>query len=212
MSLISADLEEYIRKMSTPEPELLYRLMRETHLKFLYPRMLSGHVQGRLLAMLARLLQPKRILEIGTYTGYSAICLGEGLPPDGHITSIEIDPERGWLINKYVKEAGLEAQVTVLFGQALEWLPKIDGPFDFAFIDADKANYLAYYEVLLPKIVQGGIIIADNVLWDGKVIDKSVQDKETLGIRAFNQRVREDERVEQIILPLRDGMTLIRKR
>lgn len=209
---LSPSLEAYLRNMSSPEPALLQRLHRETHLKVLYPRMLSGHLQGRLLALLSHLMAPKRILEIGTYTGYSALCLGEGLPPEGHITSLELDPERGWLIGKYLEAAGLSEQVTVHFGRALDILPGLQGPFDLVFIDADKANYATYYEQVLPIVSPGGLIVADNVLWDGKVVDEAVQDKETTGIRRFNALVRDDPRVEQLILPLRDGMTLIRKK
>jgi caffeoyl-CoA O-methyltransferase len=209
---LSPSLEAYLRDMSSPEPELLQRLHRETHLKMLYPRMLSGHLQGRLLALLSHLMAPKRILEIGTYTGYSALCLGEGLPPEGHITSLELDPERGWLIRKYLEAAGLSERVTVHFGRALDILPSLEGPFDLVFIDADKANYPSYYEHTLPMVSPGGLLIADNVLWDGKVVDESVRDKETLGIRRFNALVRDDPRVESLILPLRDGMTLIRKK
>jgi len=157
-------------------------------------------------------MAPRRILEIGTYTGYSALCLGEGLPPDGHITSLELNPERGWLIRKYLQAAELSERVTVIYGPALDSLPTLAGPFDLIFIDADKANYPAYYDLVLPKVPAGGVIIADNVLWDGKVVDESVQDKETNGIRRFNERVRDDPLVEQLILPLRDGMTLIRKK
>lgn len=212
MSLIRADLETYLAEMASPEPELLQRLHRETHLKVLYPRMLSGHVQGRFLALLTHLIRPQRILEIGTYTGYSALCLAEGLVPEGRIVSLELNPERGWLIRKYLAEAGLSERVGVIFGPALETLPTVSGPFELVFIDADKANYPAYYELVLPLLPAGGIILADNVLWDGKVTDPRVHDKETDGIRRFNQLVRDDPRVEQVILPLRDGMSLIRKR
>ncbi len=210
--LLPQHLEDYIAQVSSPEPDLLYRLNRETHLKVLYPRMLSGPVQGRFLAIISQLLQPKHILEVGTYTGYSALCMGEGLPEDGQITSLELYPEREWLIRKYLKEAGLEERVNLMFGRAAEILPTLSGPFDLVFLDADKGNYLPYYEEILPKMAKGGLLIADNVLWDGKVVDLSVMDKETEGIRAFNQRVRADERVEKVLLPLRDGMFLVRKK
>jgi predicted O-methyltransferase YrrM len=212
MPLLSDDLEAYLCEMSSPEPDRLRRLQRETHLKVLYPRMLSGQVQGRFLALLVHMIRPQHILEVGTYTGYSALCMAEGLPPTGRITTLELDPERGWLIRKYLAEAGLTDRVTVIFGRAMDTLPQQTGPFDLAFIDADKANYAAYYELILPRMVTGGIILADNVLWDGKVLDLNSQDKETKGIRDFNQLVRDDPRVEQVMLPLRDGMTLIRKK
>ena len=210
--ILPQPLEDYLSAISTPEPELLQRLNRETHLKVLYPRMLSGPVQGRFLAMLSLMLRPKRILEVGTFTGYSALCLGEGLPDDGEIVSIELLREREWLIRKYLAEAGLTERIDLRFGRALEIIPTLSGPFDLVFLDADKANYAAYYKLIVPLMPAGGVLVADNVLWDGKVVDASVKDKETEGIRSFNLTVNEDSRVEQVMLPLRDGMLLVRKK
>lgn len=210
--ILPQPLDDYVTDISSPEPELLQRLNRETHLKVLYPRMLSGPVQGRFLAMLSLMLKPRRVLEVGTFTGYSAICLGEGLLDAGEIVSIELLPEREWLIRKYLKEAGLADRVDLRFGRALEIIPRLEGPFDLVFLDADKANYTAYYDLIVPMMPAGGILVADNVLWDGKVIDETVQDKETEGIRRFNLTVHEDSRVEQVLLPLRDGMLLVRKK
>jgi caffeoyl-CoA O-methyltransferase len=212
MPIIPPRIEAYLSDISSPEPELLYRLNRETHQKVLYPRMLSGQVQGRFLAMIAQLMHPQHILEVGTYTGYSALCFGEGLPPQGRITTIELNPEKGWLIRKYLEQAGLAEQVELILGRAAEVLPDLRGPFDLVFLDADKANYPQYFEVIVPKMSQGGLLIADNVLWDGKVVDPAAQDKETEGIRRFNRLVRDDKRMEQVLLPLRDGMLLARKR
>lgn len=209
--ILPESLETYIEDISSGEPELLQRLNRETHLKVLYPRMLSGPVQGRFLSMLTKMLAPKRILEVGTFTGYSALCMGEGLPEEGVIDSIELIAEREWLIRKYLQEARIEDQVNLLFGRALDIIPGLEGPYELVFLDADKANYSTYYELILPKMPSGGILVADNVLWDGKVVDPKVQDKETNGIRNFNQLVRNDNRVEQVLLPLRDGMLMVRK-
>ena len=209
--ILPESLETYIEDISSGEPELLQRLNRETHLKVLYPRMLSGPVQGRFLSMLTKMLAPKRILEVGTFTGYSALCMGEGLPEESVIDSIELIAEREWLIRKYLQEARIEDQVNLLFGRALDIIPGLEGPYELVFLDADKANYSTYYELILPKMPSGGILVADNVLWDGKVVDPKVQDKETNGIRNFNQLVRNDNRVEQVLLPLRDGMLMVRK-
>ncbi len=209
--ILPESLETYIEDISSGEPELLQRLNRETHLKVLYPRMLSGPVQGRFLSMLTKMLAPKRILEVGTFTGYSALCMGEGLPEEGVIDSIELIAEREWLIRKYLEQARIEDRVNLLFGRALDIIPELEGPYELVFLDADKANYSTYYELILPKMPSGGILVADNVLWDGKVVDPNVQDKETNGIRNFNQLVRNDNRVEQVLLPLRDGMLMVRK-
>jgi len=204
--------EKYASDMSSTEPAILARLRRETHLKFLYPRMLSSPLQGRLLAMISQLTHPKRILEIGTYTGFSLLCMAEGLAEEGHIDSLEKDPERGWFIRKYMQEAGISERVSLHFGPALDNIPHLHDPYDLVFLDADKANYVAYYDLILPKMNPGGLMMADNVWWFGKVAEPHEQDKETRGLRAFNEYIKQDERVEKVMLPLSDGLTLIRKK
>jgi len=202
----------YAEAISSPEPELLARLRRETHLKTLYPRMVSGPYQGRLLALISQMLRPQRILEIGTFTGYSCICLAEGLAANGQLITLEMDAELAYLIRPALKEAGIEHQVDLRFGRALELLPQLEGPFDLVFIDADKANYVTYYQEVLSKLSPNGVILADNVLWNGKVLNPQIMDKETEGLRKFNETVQQDDRVEQVLLPVRDGLMLIRKK
>lgn len=211
MSIISSALEQYISQHSDPEPELLVRLRRETHLKVLYPRMLTSPVQGRFLARLSQMIQPKRILEIGTFTGYGTLCLGEGLAPGGRITTLDRNPEREFVYKKYWQEAGMWDKIEFLCGPALDLLPQIEGSFDLVFIDADKQNYRAYYEAVLPKLRIGGSILTDNVLWYGKVVEPDAQDKESRGIKAFNDFVRQDPRVSCLLLPLGDGIMWLQK-
>ncbi|HNY02831.1 MAG TPA: O-methyltransferase [Bacteroidales bacterium] len=217
-------LQNYVEAHSSPEPEVLVRLDRETHLTQLYPRMLSGHIQGGFLKMLVTMIRPARILEIGTFTGYSAIAMGYGLDhvpatPDreggdsSFLHTIEINPELEEGIRKYIREAGMEKVIMLHIGDAREIIPFIDETWDLVFIDADKPAYVEYYELVMPRLRPGGFIVADNVLWDGKVTgDPGKMDRETRGIVAFNRHVRDDERVENVILPLRDGLMLIRKR
>ena len=174
--------------------------------------MLSGPYQGRLLSFLSKLLRPKHILEIGTFTGYSCICLAEGLPPEGRISTLEKNPELGFMIYPYLEQAGVSSQVDVHFGDAKEIIPSLPGPFDLVFIDADKAHYVTYYQMVLSKLSPNGIILADNVLWNGKILNPQILDKETEALRKFNLYVQKDERVEQVLLPIRDGLMLIRKR
>lgn len=212
MSLISSDIESYITAHSSPEPPHLAQLNRETHLKVLYPRMLSGHLQGRFLAMISAMMQPRLVLEIGTFTGYACICLAEGLHPEGKIITLEKDPEREIYIRKGLQDAGISNCVELQFGDARSLIPQLTGPFDLVFLDADKQGYPAYYDLILPKLRPGGIILADNVLWDGQVVDASQHSKETDSIRRFNERVAADERVEKVMLPLRDGILMIRKK
>ncbi len=206
------DIFSYAQDFSSAEPPLLAELYRTTQLKTLYPRMVSGAYQGRLLAFLSKLIQPQHILEIGTFTGYGCICLAEGLRPDGRITTLEMNPELGFIIDPYLERAGIKAQVQVMFGKAADIIPNLEGPFDLVFIDADKSNYLTYYHQIWDKVPSGGVIMADNVWWDGKVQDLQVTDKETRGIRTFNEFVTQDERVDHIFLPIRDGLLLLRKR
>ena len=209
---MNSAIETYITDHTSPEDDLLKRLNRETHLKVLNPRMLSGHVQGRFLEMISKMIRPQRILEIGTYTGYSAICLAKGLAGNGILHTIEVNPELEEFAKKYFREAGLESQIVQHGGNALELIPQIDETFDLVFIDAAKESYLDYYHLIFDKVRKGGFILADNALWDGKVVDPNqVQDKETQGIIAFNDFIRKDDRVENVLLSLRDGIMIIRK-
>jgi predicted O-methyltransferase YrrM len=208
---IKRDLLQYADLHSSPEPPLLADLRRETHLKVLYPQMLSPILQGRFLAFLSQLFRPRRILEIGTFTGYSCLCLSEGLPPEGRIITIEVNPEREKMIRKWVQKAGKVDQIDLRIGPAIELIEEAEGPFDLVFIDADKANYSQYYQQVMPKLREGGLILADNTLWHGKVLNPVFKDKETKGIRAFNELVQNDPRAENVLLPSWDGIMMIRK-
>lgn len=212
MEFISGKIQAYIEAVSSAEPPLLRRLRRETHVKVLYPRMLSGPYQGRVLSMISHLLAPQYILEIGTFTGYGAICLAEGLAPDGKLITLEKNEELDFMIYPYLKEAGIEDQVDVRFGNALDRIKELDGPFDLVFIDADKGQYVSYYEAVLSKLSSRGVILVDNVLWYGKILDPQIMDKETVALREFNETIQEDDRVEQVLLPIRDGLMMIRKK
>ncbi|MBN2634862.1 MAG: class I SAM-dependent methyltransferase [Prolixibacteraceae bacterium] len=196
-----------------PEDEVLKELNRETHLKVLGARMISGHLQGQVLTMLAKMIQPENILEIGTFTGYSAICLAKGLRSGGKLITIEMDDELEDMAKKYFKKAGVENKVEQRIGVALEIIPTLNTLFDLVFIDADKREYAEYYNATFPLIKPGGYIIADNTLWNGKVLEKPANDDaQTRGIIRFNQLIKSDPRVEKVILPLRDGMSIIRKK
>lgn len=211
--MLRKELEKYILNHIDPEDEVLRELDRETHLKVLGSRMISGHLQGAVLTMISKMIQPKMILEIGTFTGYSAICLARGLQPGGKLITIEIDDELESIARRYIKKAGLENAIEQHIGPALDIIPKLSGPFDLVFIDAHKPEYSAYYEAIFEKVNSGGYIIADNTLWSGKVLETPASDDlQTQGILAFNSLIKNDVRVEKIILPLRDGMTLIRKK
>lgn len=210
--LIDYELQQYLEKHTSPEPPLLREINRQTYLKVIRPRMLSGHFQGRLLSMFSKISQPNYVLEIGTYTAYSAICLAEGLAPDGKIITIDDNEELVEIIEKHIVEAGLENTIEFINQEALSVLPSLDCCFDLVFIDADKQNYSAYYELVIDKTRPGGIVLIDNVLWSGKVLDQEeFNDKTTTGLVDFNQQVQHDERVENILLPVRDGLMLIRK-
>ena len=210
MNFIDPSLEAYVAKHSEQEPELLQKLARETHLKVLQPRMLSGAYQGRLLAVLSKLTSPKRILEIGTYTGYSALCLAEGLQADGQIDTIDKDEELTDMQRSYFDASGFGKQIVQHLGNAAEIIPAIEGTFDFVFIDADKEQYPLYFDLIVDRVRSGGLIIADNVLWSGKVMESAV-DEATQSLQVFNKKVADDKRVETVILPVRDGLTLLRK-
>ncbi len=213
MSDFYFNIEEYILNHSDDEDPVLAELNRETNLKILRPRMLSGHLQGKVLEMLSKMIRPDRILEVGTYTGYSAICLAKGLTKNGILHTIEINDELEEIITKYIQKSGLQKKIKVHFGNALEIIPTLHETFDLVFIDGDKREYLNYYELVLNYVKPGGFILADNVLWSGKVIELETPDDEyTKGIFDFNDFLKQDKRVEKVILPLRDGLTLIRKK
>lgn len=209
---ITQEIEEYCEAHSTPEPELLYRLNRETNLKVMNPRMLSGHIQGMFLTNLVKMMQPKAVLEIGTYTGYSAICLAEGLPEGGTLDTIEVDVELEDIIRKYFSQYPKKEKITLHIGDALEVIPTLDKTYDLIFMDADKEEYIRYYELVLPKLRRGGYLLADNVLWSGKVLNEPKSgDKDTPALQYFNDYVLQDERVRNFLLPLRDGIMVIEK-
>lgn len=214
MDFLSPELQQYITRHTSPEPPLLYELNRETHTKVMKPRMLSGQVQGRFLSMISHMIRPRQVLEIGTFTGYSAICLAEGLAPGGLVHTIDVNEELEDMVRSYLSRAGLDDKVRYYTGAALELIPTLDYTFDLVFIDADKKNNALYYEMVLDKVVPGGFILVDNVLWSGKVTqqtDKKV-DADTQTILDFNARVQADDRVENLLLPLRDGLMMIRKK
>ncbi|XZF12858.1 O-methyltransferase [Chitinophagaceae bacterium MMS25-I14] len=210
--LISAALNDYAEKHTTPETPVLLALNRETHEKVPQPRMLSGHLQGALLQMISHMVKPRRILELGTYTGYSAICLAQGLADDGVLHTIDINEELEPMTRKYFREAWVEQKITRHYGKAAEIIPELDESFDLVFIDADKRNYSLYYDLVFDKVPIGGIILADNVLFEGEVVlPEDEQGKAAKAIHAFNEKVNNDPRVEQVLLPLRDGIMIIRK-
>lgn len=213
---MSDELLEYAEQNSTPEYTFLAGLNRETHLTQLYPRMLAGHMQGMLLRLISQMIQPRRILEIGTFTGYSAINLAMGLSTtpkeEGVLHTIEVDPELEETIRKYFKEAGIEKKVILHIGEAMKIIPTLDETWDLVYIDADKPNYLNYYNMIFDRVRPGGFILADNVLWDGKVLDPDTRSRDTQGIIEFNRFVLADERVENLLLSFRDGVMIIRKK
>ncbi|MFN8712664.1 MAG: O-methyltransferase [Bacteroidota bacterium] len=205
-------IDDYAAKYTSAEPQVLSELSRITHLRTLQPRMLSGHVQGRFLAMIVGLMQAKKILEIGTFTGYSAICMAEGLTNGGKIISIDINDEVLPIAREAVEHAGMQEKIELITGNAADVLPTLQGPFDLIFIDADKRNYAKYYELSLPLLRKGGLILADNVLWSGRVMDETVKDADTAALRSFSEMVQHDERVDNVMLTLRDGVLMIVKR
>jgi predicted O-methyltransferase YrrM len=207
------EYERYAIEHTSPEPELMQRLIRDTNLAVTTPGMLSGLLQGRLLQMISFMLKPELILEIGTFTGYSAIYLASGLTENGKLHTIDNNPEVAHIAQKYFTETGLQQKIIAHQGNAIEILPSLNGVFDLVFIDADKENYLNYFEAVLPKVRQGGFILVDNVLWYGKVLGPdALSDKETRGIAEFNQHIRNDHRIEHVLLPVRDGVMVVRKR
>ena len=211
MDFLSPKLDNYIVKHSEEEPQILQQLSKETWQKVLNPRMLSGHYQGRILAMLSKLTKPKIILEIGTYTGYSALCLAEGLDSKGTLYSIDKNEELFDFAQKYFHQTKYKTQIKQLLGNALDIIPSIDEKFDLVFIDADKFNYSNYFERIINKMNSGGIILSDNVLWSGKVLEKpDTKDIDTIALIKYNKLLKEDKRIETIVLPIRDGLTISR--
>ena len=211
MHFISEKLEEYVEKHSQNEPELLVQLFRETHQKVLQPRMLSGHFQGRVLSMLSKIIRPKNILEIGTYTGYAALCLAEGMAPEGTLDTIDIKEELVGIQQKYFNLSPWKNQIIAHLGDALEVIPTLNKKFDLVFIDADKENYIAYFQCIVPMMNPGGIILSDNVLWSGKVLEElDPRDASTKVLLEYNDLLKNDPRVETVLLPIRDGLTVSR--
>ena len=212
MEFLPKEIEQYSQEHTQKETEVLYNLNRETHLKVLIPRMLSGHIQGRILSMFSHMLKPKNVLEIGTYTGYSAICFAEGMQPDGKLVTIDINNELETMATSYSEKSGYENQIDMRVGNAIDIIPTLDMKFDLVFIDADKHNYSNYYDLVIDKVNQGGFIIADNVLWSGKVLTDEVNtDTDTKALDEYNKKINSDPRVENMLMPVRDGLMVARK-
>jgi len=212
MNLLNEKLEKYIEDHSGQEDEVLYQLYRETHLKVMHPRMLSGSAQGQFLQMMAALIQAESILEIGTYTGYSAICLARGMKENGKLITIDIKEELQKIAEKYFEKAGLKDKIDHRIANAVELIPQLEETFDLVFIDADKDNYPLYLDLVIDKIRPGGLLIADNVLWSGKVVEElKVDDKDTPALIEFNQKVQNHPQLQNVLLPLRDGLMIARK-
>lgn len=213
MHFIPEEIDQYVVKHSSPEPELLQQLSRETFQKVLRPRMLSGHYQGRILSMISKLVRPSSILEIGTYTGYSALCLAEGLAPEGQLHTIDINEELSVLQRKYFDLSPYGSQIQQHLGDATKIIPSLSINYDLVFIDADKPNYPIYFDLVMQKLNPGGLIISDNVLWSGKIIQEVKKDDEsTHALLKYNKLLAEDERLETVMLPIRDGLTISRRK
>ena len=211
MEFIDESLDRYVCDHTAAENDLLKKINRETHLEVLQPRMLSGHFQGRVLSMLSKMMRPERILEIGTYTGYSALCLAEGLTKSGKLYTIDVNEELESRVRGYFEQSDYSKQIDYIIGDAMHVIPSMNEKWDLVFIDADKMNYINYYNLIFSQVKIGGYIIADNVLWSGKVADETKIDKDTLLLRSFNDLVSNDERVEEVLLPIRDGLMIARK-
>ncbi len=211
MHFLSDTLETYIEQHSDAEPILLQELSRETHVKVIQPRMITGHFQGRFLSLLSTIIAPKKILEIGTYTGYSALCLAEGLTESGTLETIEVNPELAKIQKKYFDKSDYSTQIKTYIGDALDIIPTLEGPFDLVFIDAEKKQYDAYFEAVIKKSKSGTVILSDNVLWTGKVVEPlDPKDKTTKVLLDYNKKLAEDPRVQTSLLPIRDGLTMSR--
>lgn len=208
---MSHKLEQYLLSHTSPEDPVLEDLYRQTHIRFVNPNMTSGHLQGKFLELISKMINPENILEIGTFTGYSAICLAKGLKPGGKLITIEINDELTSFAGSYFKKAGIDSKITQLTGNALELIPDLKKMFDLVFIDGDKREYSDYYRVIIGKVNPGGYIIADNVLWGGKAIENDTSDSQTRGVIEFNDMICKQKNIENVMLPLRDGLTIIRK-
>lgn len=213
MDFLNTNIAEYAEQHTEAEPQLLYQLNRKTNIEVINPRMIAGHFQGRLLSMLIHMIKPKTILEVGTYTGYSAICFAEGLAENGEIHTIDNNEELEPIQTAFFEKAGILDKVKRYVGDALEIIPEINHEFDVVFLDADKANYCNYFEMVLPKLKTGGYLLADNVLWSGKILEENPkkEDIDTIGLKRFNKMVQDDPRVQNILLPIRDGLMVCRK-
>ena len=212
MTDLTYAIEEYLEQHTTPMDEVLESLYRETHLHAMNPRMVSGPVQGRFLQFLCQLMRPKKVLEIGTFTGFSTICMARGMAPNSLLTTIEANEEYEDIIRKYLDKAHVADRVQLIIGDAKTVIPNLEGGFDLIFIDADKVSYPVYYDLVIDKLNPGGILLADNVLWEGKVLNANTKERDTQAIQAFNDKVQSDSRVENVLLPLRDGLMMVRKR
>lgn len=210
MEFIDEGIEEYARLHTEPENDLLKELVRETHAMVLQPRMLSGHLQGRFLSFIAKVYQPSLILEIGTYTGYSALCMAEGLKAGGRLITIDVNEELETFTRSFFDRSAYKEQIDYRIADAAIEIPGIEGPIDLVFIDADKRNYALYFDLVIGKMRPGGLILVDNVLWSGKIIEEAAKDKSTQALRDFNTKVANDPRVEPLLLPIRDGLFLLR--
>jgi predicted O-methyltransferase YrrM len=213
MDFLPKGIDDYSIQHTQKESELLSQLNRETHVKMLIPRMLSGHMQGRILSAISHMIKPKHVLEIGTYTGYSALCFAEGLAANGKITTIDINEELTPMVNKYIEASDYKNKIHLKIGNALDVIPTIEGKFDLVFIDADKESYSAYFDLIIDRMETGGFILADNVLWSGNILkDEKDMDESTLALHHFNQKVHNDDRVENVLFPIRDGIMILRKK
>jgi len=211
MDFLPPEIDNYSTEHTQAESKLLSELNRETHVKMLIPRMLSGHMQGRILSAISHMIKPKNVLEIGTYTGYSALCFAEGLAPNGKIITIDINEELTPMAEKYFKASEYANQIEFKIGNALDIIPTLTDSFDLVFIDADKENYANYFDLIIDKMPSGGFILADNVLWSGNILKpESEMDKSTLALHHFNQKVHNDPRVENVLFPIRDGIMVLR--
>ena len=213
MEFISQELDDYVCDHTDIESDLLKELNRETNVKVLNPRMLSGHYQGRVLSMLSKMIQPNRILELGTYTGYSALCLAEGLTENGRLITVDVNPELEEMVDKYIQKSPFKNQIQQIIGNGMDVIPTLNEEFDIVLIDADKRNYAAYYDLVFDKVRKGGYIISDNVLWSGKVVNEyEKSDLDTKILKDFNAQLHNDSRVENVLLPIRDGLMIVRKK
>ena len=212
MDFLPKEIDNYSAVHTQSESDLLSQLNRETHVKMLIPRMLSGHMQGRIISAISYMMRPKHILEIGTYTGYSALCFAEGLAENGKITTIDINEELAPMAEKYFSKSKYAKQIDFKIGNAIDVIPTLEGEFDLVFIDADKENYANYFDLVIDRVPSGGFILADNVLWSGNILKKEKDmDKSTLAIHEFNKKVHLDKRVENVLFPIRDGIMVLRK-